>query len=59
MRYNDTRDGTNTIESVLERYTAAWASRQMIDQSGLIVGFVDDQTGWYAPAKRHWIFCLV
>ena len=42
MRYNDIRDGTNIVEDVLDKYTAAWKSKGMIQENGLFVN-------WYSP----------
>ena len=42
MRYNDVRDGTNIVEEVLKKYTAAWKSKGMIQENGLFVN-------WYSP----------
>lgn len=42
MRYNDARDGTNIVDDVLRKYSAAWKAKGMIQENGL---FVD----WYAP----------
>ncbi|KAJ7838778.1 hypothetical protein B0H14DRAFT_3699750 [Mycena olivaceomarginata] len=38
IRYNDARNGTNIIEGVLEKYTAAWKSRQgFLQDDGLFI----------------------
>ncbi|CVK85022.1 uncharacterized protein FMAN_01944 [Fusarium mangiferae] len=37
MRYNDVRDGTNTSETVLEKYKKAWAEKKMVAPNGLYV----------------------
>lgn len=37
MRYNDVRDGTNTVEDVLKKYSAAWKGKGMIQENGMFV----------------------
>lgn len=40
MRYNDVRNGTNIVEGVLEKYTAAWKSKEgFLQDDGLFVQF--------------------
>lgn len=39
MRYNDSRDGTNTVENVLSKYKAAWEKKGMITDDGRYVDF--------------------
>ena len=35
MRYNDVRDGTNIVDDVLKKYTAAWKAKGMIQENGM------------------------
>jgi hypothetical protein len=44
MRYNDVRNGTKIVDEVLEKYTAAWKAKGMIQENGLFVN-------WYSPKR--------
>ena len=37
MRYNDTRNGTDVVHGVLERYKASWEKIGIVAESGLFV----------------------
>ncbi|KAG4429667.1 hypothetical protein IFR05_014854 [Cadophora sp. M221] len=37
MRLNDVRDGTNKVDGVLDKYTAAWAKSSMVQSDGMFV----------------------
>lgn len=40
MRYNDSRDGTNKVEEVLDKYRAAWNKKgSLVSSDGLFVDF--------------------
>ncbi len=39
MRYNDSRDRTNNVQPVLEKYKAALTAKGMIGKDGLYASF--------------------
>lgn len=39
MRYNDSRDGTDKVDKVLEKYKAAWDQKGMVSSNGMYVDF--------------------
>ena len=46
MRYNDTRDGTNVVGGVLEKYRKAIQEKQMIGHDGLFVDWLFLKQGY-------------
>jgi hypothetical protein len=52
MRYNDVRDGTNIVEDVLKKYTAAWKEKGMVQEDGLFVDFYSPNQDKVAKAQR-------
>lgn len=50
MRLNDARDGTNKVDGVLEKYTAAWAKSSMVQSDGMFVDwFYLKQNAMFPP----------
>ncbi|KAJ6541708.1 hypothetical protein B0H19DRAFT_322123 [Mycena capillaripes] len=51
MRYNDIRNGTNIVDGVLEKYTAAWKSNRGFQQDdGLFISFYRQKQNQRIPA---------
>ena len=46
MRYNDSRDGTDNVDKVLEKYKAAVVAKGMMGESGLY-------TSYYAMRQQN------
>lgn len=52
MRYNDSRDGTNTVEHVLGNYKAAIKKKGMIGPDGLYATFFALKQKTPIPARQ-------
>jgi hypothetical protein len=52
MRYNDSRDGTNIIDGVLEKYRAALIQKGMIGKDGLYASFFAVQQKRPIPGRQ-------
>ncbi|KAH6613841.1 hypothetical protein C7974DRAFT_437228 [Boeremia exigua] len=51
MRYNDVRDGTNTVDGVIRQYKAAWEEKGMILDDGLFPDWLMIKQDQIVPAK--------
>lgn len=51
MRYNDTRDGTDVVSSVLQKYSAALEKKNMVSRDDLFQDWVSIKQGHTATAK--------
>ncbi|EOD44468.1 putative linalool dehydratase-isomerase precursor protein [Neofusicoccum parvum UCRNP2] len=49
IRYNDVRNGTNVIDGVLDKYRAAWDSRNGFTQGG------DQMVAWWRPKQQDFV----
>ncbi|KIW12292.1 hypothetical protein PV08_09569 [Exophiala spinifera] len=52
MRYNDSRDGTNNVEGVLEKYEASLVAKGMLNDSGLYPSFFAIKQRAPRPARQ-------
>ena len=70
MRYNDSRDGTDKVDRVLEKYRAAWDTKGMVSASGLFVDMWMVKQDFIVPPQDigwtawfvHWLlvsFCIL
>lgn len=53
MRYNDVRDGTNSVEqNILPKYKAALESKGMLPEDGLYASFFAVKQRMAVPARQ-------